>query len=699
MELPANYYHCFLGNGLDAVLIGYTGSMVADKVGVDRCVWYKSDRYYPETKLIQVAGRFPLDRPLEHAAGSGWYEIAPLGRTWYEVIWQGQPLSAQASQQRFVPQEGSLYSRVDYGPVQVDVTTFLHATRSLLVEHYVFSQEVEFRGWLGPGVWVEEGWDTDPFLSVSMSETAPEGQYDLGETKGRLALRTEPSPTAGGAQGRDRWVSVRGQTLTKYFSILDNRQGMLDTAALEQARALGYLALRQEQLAFWQNYFSASSIRLPADHAWAQSFYEASQYHFKAMQNPVSGGLPVNNLRRTWSSHIFWDSYFIQRALLEANHRAEALEACRFFQRTLDQARRHAQEEFGCEGLKWDWEITHDGRKAYGVLLHMKDQVHNNASYANELWNYYTFTQDLDMLREFYPILEGLAQFFLHNVVEKTAHGYETRPVVGVHESPIRVRNDGITVTGAIVILQRAAEAARLLGRETDFTRECATVADNLTQTLDRLYNGRFFTSSEGSDSLNMSSLAPMYPMQVVAYDDPRAVQTARAFLERYEGRPVGHGGSEAGFPWAAGVLATVFARQGEGDMAWSIIESTRPTICSFGGMTEVMADGQWNMQYFGTAQAAVCTAIHNLLLQDRGGAIHLFPALPAGWQEVEFEHLLAAGVTVSARLTAAGGTPRVHATVRNISRTSLTRELWFNQQAVPVTLQPDEEQSLQWTR
>ena len=84
MRLPQNYYHCFMGNGLDAVLIGYSGSMVPDKICVDRCYWYKSDCYYPEEKLVKVAGRFPMDRPLEHAEGSGWFEIAPLGRTWYE---------------------------------------------------------------------------------------------------------------------------------------------------------------------------------------------------------------------------------------------------------------------------------------------------------------------------------------------------------------------------------------------------------------------------------------------------------------------------------------------------------------------------------------------------------------------------------------------------------------------------------------
>lgn len=85
MNLPEKYYHCFLGNGLDAVLIGRTGLMTGEKISVDRCVWYKSNRYYPEHKLVQVAGRWPKDKPLEHAEGSGWFELAPSavsGTTW-----------------------------------------------------------------------------------------------------------------------------------------------------------------------------------------------------------------------------------------------------------------------------------------------------------------------------------------------------------------------------------------------------------------------------------------------------------------------------------------------------------------------------------------------------------------------------------------------------------------------------------------
>lgn len=694
MQLPKNYYHCFLGNGVDAVLVGYTGSMVADKVSVDRCSWYKSDRYYPEDKLVMAAGRWPLDKPLEHAEGSGWFEAAPLGRTWYYLLENGQRLELQASQQQFVPQEGTLYTEVDYGAVKGKVETWLHATRSILIERYTFEQDVDFQAWMGPGVWTEnvgEPWDTDPFYSVTMSDDAPEGSYDLGETKGMFALRLEPAPSGFGKSADDRYVSLRGKSFTKYFTITDNRQGALTTEALDSAVALGYDALRAEHLDFWQKYFAVSSISIPDEQY--QFFYDASMYHFKAMQSKTSGGIPVNNLRRTWSSHIFWDSYFLHRALMEANHRDEALEGCRFFQRTLDHATRHARDEFGCDGLKWDWEITHDGRKAYGPLLHMKYQVHNNGSYSNILWGYYQYTQDQAYLEEFFPILEGLAVFFMNCIVEEGEDGYEIGFLVGVHESPIKVRNDGTNLAGTIAILRHYADAAKVLGRENDFTAKCEMVANELMKRMDALYNGRFFQASDSQDMINMSSLTPIYPMNVIPAQDERAISTADAYIGRYEGRLIGHGNNNTGFPWSAGVLGAILAWQGRGDLVWQAIEGSRDTICTFGGMTEVMEDGNWNMQYFGTAQGAVCIAIHQMLLQVHADNIELFPAVPSSWEQTSFKNLLAEGLTVSATYNAG----KVEWTATNVASVPLSRQLAYGEQLATVELQPGETRSGTW--
>ncbi len=659
-----------MGNGLDAVLVGYSGSMVPDKVGVDRCAWYKSDRYYPEDRLVKVAGRFSMDKTLEHAQGSGWFEIAPLGHTWYEVVYDHQPLTIQSTQQRFDPYGGFLLTELDFGPVQAHVTTFLHARESLLVERYEFSAQVQFTAWMAPGVWVEDGWDTDPFNSVTMDPNEPSGVYDLGETHGMYFLDVEPAAQKTLFSGNSRGLVTHGRVITKYFSILDNHQSDLDPALFPKMISAGYENLLAGHLQFWRDYFSRSRVTIPD--AQFQAFYDASLYHFKAAQSRTSGGLPVNNLRRTWSSHIFWDSYYLQRALLEANRVDESREACRFLERTVEHARRHAREEFGCNGLKWDWEITHDGRKAYGTLLHMKFQAHNNGSYSNELCQHYQFTGELSYLAEVYPILEGLATFFMEGIVEKTARGWEIGALVGVNESPIKVRNESTNLGATIVILEHCAEAARLLGRETDFTRRCQEVATGLRKTVDLLFNGKFFVSAEGTENINTASTGVIYPMQVIPFNDPRALLTAQAILADDSHRH--RNGHDYNFPWSWGVLGMILACQGQADSAWKAIQYARPTICQFGGMTEVMEDGAWNMQYFCTAQAAVVTALHNLLLQSSQDGIAVFPAIPTDWENCSFDRLLGAGLEVSASYDRGG----ISGEVRNITSGTLDRTLKF---------------------
>ncbi len=527
-----NYYHCFLGNGLDAVLIGYSGSMVDERAegNLDRCYWYKADRYYPEESVVIVPGRLPREGQPLHAEGAPWHELAPLARTWYEIRQGELRLDVRASEQHFVPAEGTLYSRVDYGSVNAEVVTFLHARRSLLVTHYRFDQPVSFRAYAAAGVWVEEGYDTNPFAEANYSKDSSSVAYRLGDTHGRITLALDREGKAGGGDGCC-WLEVTGQEIVQYFAVEDDLDGSLNDAALDERLALGYEALRDEHLAFWREYNEGKHVVIPD--ATFQGLYDYSLYQFKATQNRLSGGLPVNNLRLTWSSHVFWDAYFMHRALLEANRRDEALEGARFFMRTLDHARRHAREEFSAPGLKWDWEITHRGERAYGTWEHQKEQVHNNASYANIIWGYYAATRDRTYLAEFYPLLRGIAEFFLANVIVQTSRGYEVRALVDVAERVTRVKNEGLNLTGAIRVLQLAARAAAVLGTDEEFASRCSEVALGLVPTLDLLYNGRYFMGAEDIDTLNFSSLAAIYPMMIIPPDDPRATSTARAPTSR----------------------------------------------------------------------------------------------------------------------------------------------------------------------
>ncbi len=578
--------------------------------------------------------------------------------------------------------------------MKVHVTTFLHASLPLLVLRYELQPEAHLRAWLAPGPWVEEGYDTDPFRALDPDPAHLTFRYRLDDCQGFMAMRLAPSPTAQGQEGRALFLETSAPVVIQYIAVADDKDGPLAEDILDRALERGYEDLRREHLDRWRAYFARSRFQVPSP--TYQHLYDSSQHLFKAVQHPVSGGLPVNNLRLTWSSHVFWDAYYLHRALLEANHRPEALEACRFFQRTLDHARRHAAEDFGAPGLKWDWEITHDGRPAYGAWTHQKEQVHNNASYANMIWQYYEFTRDRDFLEAFFPILRGLAEFFLAAVIEEEAEGYGVRPLVGVHESPERVKNEGYNLAGAIRLLEVTAQAAEVIGREHEFAHRCRDVAQGLRKTLDRLFNGRYFTSAEGVDHMNLASLAPGYPMEVLDRLDPRLEMTARAYLARHEGRPIGHGGSEHGFPWAAAILATVFARLGDGDTAWSILESTQDSICVHGGMSEsVLEDGRWNMQYFGTAQGAACTALHHLALQAEGDRLLAFPAVPSAWDRCEFERLLVAGLEVSGVYDRQLGQAELE--VRNMTGEDVERELVFPGRSERVRLADGGRHGLSW--
>jgi hypothetical protein len=180
--------------------------------------------------------------------------------------------------------------------------------------------------------------------------------------------------------------------------------------------------------------------------------------------------------------------------------------------------------------------------------------------------------------------------------------------------------------------------------------------------------------------------------MRILSFKDPQSIQTARAALDHNHER-TGQSGHHYNFPWASGVLATIYARQDQADLAWGILQETRPTICLFGGMTEVMEGTEWNMQYFCTAQAAVVTALHNLLLQGEDSRVAIFPALPSDWQECSFENLLAEGLEVSAAYRLG----QVSGSVRNITPQELASTLVWKYKTAKILLKPGETYDFSW--
>ena len=123
----------------------------------------------------------------------------------------------------------------------------LDGEEPLLVEHYEFSQEVEFIGFFAPGVWQEEDYETEPFTVLEFPG-GPECRYRLGPLYGYQAMALDAPPDGQGCEGKVVWLSRRCHTVTRYYTIVDNKYGPLDTGVIARARALGYDELRRRQL-------------------------------------------------------------------------------------------------------------------------------------------------------------------------------------------------------------------------------------------------------------------------------------------------------------------------------------------------------------------------------------------------------------------------------------------------------------------
>jgi len=629
---PLRPYHQFLGNGIDAVLLARFGGMTSEAAqGLDRCYWYKADLYYEDSRTF-----VPGDDPQAFIAtppGGTNFQLAPLARAWYDVLDDaGALLPFLDSSQDFSPADATLTTRVRLPAMTLEVRGFLAHDLPILVFEARSARPVTIVARAAPGLWSDDQEQADPISEFAAA--VPAGfRYRVGShwLTLRLLVGTDSDDVEQGVDTQGAWVRLRGSVVRWGVHLASTRYAE-EAASAEWRRLPNILTPAR-----------ATQPGLFVPDADYQRLHQFSMYMFQAMQHRHSGGLPVNNLRRTFNSHVFWDGAFVQRALLEAGH-------IPFLARTSAAAADNARHTFQAPGFHWDWETTHQGERAYLPWLQQRFQVHNTPLLAHMVMEDFAATGDRAALAEGFPLLEGAATFILHAVLVEHAGMLGTRPLVGSHEADAPVVNDGATVAACLRLLRDTALAARLLGHRSPVARRAAQAARRLRPSLDRLYNGRYFQASRDEDRLNTSSLAPIYPAGVIAATDRRARATAEAYRAMYAGRLVGHGNGPLGFPWSAGIMSRILAFQGRGAEAWEQLDLARPALCAQGGSAEYCDEqGRWNSQYFSTAQAALCSALHALVLQRHGVELRLFPSLPNGWDQCSFSGFQARGISLDA--------------------------------------------------
>ena len=131
---------------------------------------------------------------------------------------------------------------------------------------------------------------------------------------------------------------------------------------------------------------------------------------------------------------------------------------------------------------------------------------------------------------------------------------------------------------------------------------------------------------------------------------------------------------------------------QRRGDDALDILRRCLPAMNIHGGVAErIDEDGRWNLQYFATAHAALCSAIHAVLLSNENG-IEPFPAVPRAWSAAAFDRLLVGGIEVSATLE---GGRLTRLALGNAATEDQTPTIRIGRRTRRLTLRPGDQQSV----
>ncbi len=394
----------------------------------------------------------------------------------------------------------------------------------------------------------------------------------------------------------------------------------------------------------WYTYTKRSDVH--TGDKIVDEFRRISLYTLRCQTTPWS--IPPTVSEHYWGAGTFHDEMYPFLGLLSSNH-AELAERVPYFRlSTLPQAMQRARGK----GALYPWSSTEYGEERDPNGLWLAERFHLG-QFAVCIWMLWLYNQDRVQLDDLYPVLKEIARYFELNMLERDPTGkLGTKPCVDFDESVGEVKNGPFTICAAIASFEYAANAAEILGKDTERIPRWRSLASELRQNPLTMDDGRW-TIPDGKP-LHYSVLGPIFPFRIEV-DSPVALATAAhihevcrstrgwkpGFSEVFEG---------SNWMWTAAHLGIVHALQGNGDLAWEAIKAAPESAGPFLSPNEhVDKDSVVHVPWFTTGCGGWLYALNCLFVQvDEEGA-KLLPAVPSALPNAKFRDLRADyGVLVS---------------------------------------------------
>ena len=414
-----------------------------------------------------------------------------------------------------------------------------------------------------------------------------------------------------------------------------------------------------EHTAWWADYWRRSSIDIP-DPLLAKQYYlewykfgsaarsDAPPIALQSVWTADNGKLPPwkGDFHHDLNTQLsYWPAYTGNLLHLEEGFLNWLWQYRPTFQR-------YTRAYFGVDGLNVPGVTTLEGEPMGGWIQYSMGQT-VAAWLAHHFYLHWRYTMDREFLQtRAYPWIKDAA-VFLDQMAEKTAAG---KRKLRMSSSPEIFNNSreawfAETTNFDLSLIRWTYEKAAELAAELGLTEDADLWMRILSEWPElSIHPQSGFNFAPGfayeESHRHFSHLLAFHPLGLVdaakGENDKKVIDATLRNLEKF--------GSDYWTGYSFSWLGSLYARAFEGDNAVKALSIFAECFClqnSFHVNGDQCKAGHSKFTYRPftlEGNFAFASAVQEMLLQSHSGVVRIFPAIPAGWEDVSFENLRAQG-------------------------------------------------------